>query len=542
MKSITKIGILLVSLFLGTISCITSNKEQKDSSQKLPNVIFILADDIGYGDLGVYGGKLPTPNLDKLAESGMRFTDAHSPAALCSPSRFSMLTGSYPYRSYKAGGAWNTSSVSIFSDPYGHKQAGHQITVAEVMQKAGYRTAFFGKSHLGGDIQDKDGNFIRDQKEISKMDLSKGVHNSINEYGFDYSYSLPSGIQHEPFAFFENGNFSPFDPDKPADNRSTKLWMNGRYEMKNGISEIVEHRRTGGIGDVDYNSSQIGIMLIDKAVGFIDNHLKQNKTKGEERPFLVYYASQAIHVPHTPPNDFDGDDTEMNEKVNGMTGGPTGDFVYELDVQVGKLLQKLEDEGIAENTIVFFTSDNGALWPRICDFGDPEHDNNGPLRDYKASVYEGGHRVPFIVKWPGKIQQGVVSHELVLAQDWVATMYEITGQNMEEDQAMDCTSLMPLINGELNNENPLHPFILYQAGFAYDGAIREGDWVLLVNRENEATELYNLATDLAQENNIIDNLEHKELIERLKAKFLKHNDHKDETLEPRTTAAFTLAN
>lgn len=531
----------VLSVLIIAAMLVTACNESEVKENKLPNVVFILADDIGYGDLGCYGGKLPTPELDKLAEGGIMFTDAHSPAALCAPSRFSMLTGSYPYRSYAAGGAWNTSSPSIFSDPFEHTAAGRKITIGEVLQNAGYRTAFFGKSHLGGDVVDSAGNVIREQKDIGKMDFSKGVHNSINEFGFDYSYSLPSGIQHEPFAFFENGDFAPFDHSKPADNSSTRLWVNGRYDMDNGISEIVEHGETNpGRGDVDYNSSQTGIMLINKALGFIDDHLAKNKKEGEDQPFMVYFASQAIHVPHTPPNDFDGDDRTIDEQINGTTAGATGDFVYELDYQVGKLIEKLKEKGLLENTIVFFTSDNGALWPRICDFGDPEHDNNGPLRGYKAEVYEGGHRVPFIIHWPGRISPGSKSDEPVLAQDWVATMYEITKQDMAEDQAMDCTSLLSLITGERDDDEPLHPFILYQAGYAYDGAIREGDWVLLVNRDNEATELYNLATDLAQENNVIDEAENQALKDRLHATFLEHNDHRNETQEPRTTKAYKV--
>lgn len=506
-----------------------------------PNVIMILADDIGYGDIGVYGGKIPTPNIDRLARNGMRFTDAHSPAALCAPSRFSMLTGNYPYRSYNAGGAWNTNRPSIFSDPMKQTRAGRQITVAEIMQKAGYRTAFFGKSHLGGDIRDQKGRLIRNQKDISRMDLSKGVHNSINEYGFDYSYSLPSGIQHEPFAFFENGDFAPFDPEKPADNRSSRMWLNGRYTMgDNGTSEIVEHGKEPGIGDVDYDSSQVGIMLADKAVEFIDNHLSMNKTKGQDHPFMLYYASQAIHVPHTPPKDFDGDAGEINQKVIGVTGGSTGDFIYELDMQVGRLLKKLDDAGLTENTIVFFTSDNGALWPRVCDHGNSDHDNNGPLRDYKASVYEGGHRVPFIVKWPGHVKPGSVCDEVVLAQDWVATMYELTEQDMDEDQAMDSSSLLALITGRKKDSTPIHPFVIYQAGYAMDGAIRQGSWVLMVDRRNKATELYNLDNDLAQKKNLIDQPEHKKLVRQLHAKFLKHNDHNKETRDPRTTKAFRV--
>jgi len=345
-----------------------------------------------------------------------------------------------------------------------------------------------------------------------------------------------------PFAFFENGTFAPFDPGKPADNQSTRMWLNGRYTMgDNGTSEIVEHRRDPGIGDVDYDSSQVGIMLTNKAVDFIDNHLAQNKAKGQDRPFLLYFASQAIHVPHTPPKDYDGDASEINEKVLGITGGRTGDFVYELDVQVGKLLQKLDVAGLAENTIVFFTSDNGALWPRVCDFGIAEHDNNGPLRDYKASIYEGGHRVPFIVKWPGNVKPGSLSDEIMLAQDWVATMYELTGRDMDEDQALDSTSLLTLITGKRKGKEPLHPFILYQAGYSKDGAIREGDWVLTVDRHNKAEELYNLGNDLAQKNNLIDRPEYRDIIDRIHMKFLKHNDHNEKTRDPRTTEVFRVA-
>ncbi len=525
---------IIVCALLWTTSCVVA--------QERPNVVMILADDIGYGDIGVYGGKIPTPNIDRLANQGMRFTDAHSPAALCAPSRFSMLTGSYPYRSYNPGGAWNTNRPSIFTDPMTQTKAGRQITVAQIMQQSGYRTAFFGKSHLGGDVRDENGRLLRKQGDISKMDFSRGVRNSINEFGFDYSYSLPSGIQHEPFAFFENGEFAPFDFHKPADNRSTKMWVNGRYEVgHNGTSEIVEHpRKKPGIGDADYDSSQTGIMMVARATRFIDDHLAQNRAKAQTRPFMLYFASQAIHVPHTPPIDFDGDAREIHEKVAGVTGGKTGDFVYELDRQVGKLLKKLEDTGLADTTLIFFTSDNGALWPRVCEYGDPAHDNNGPLRDYKASVYEGGHRVPFIVKWPKRVKPGSVSDELILAQDWVATMYELTQQDMAEDQAMDSTSLLSLITHEKTDKTPLHPFVLYQAGYAFDGAIRQGHWVLTVDRKNQATELYDLGHDLAQENNLIDRPQYRNLVDRLHAKFLKHNDHKEETRDPRTTEAFRV--
>ncbi|QQE12552.1 arylsulfatase [Planctomycetota bacterium] len=506
----------------------------------LPNVVVIFADDLGYGDLGCYGSTIPTPNIDRLAAEGMLFTDAHSAAALSAPSRFSMLTGNNPYRNGRPGGSWNINHSSGFSFNGDKKKAGKHVTAAEVLKNAGYRTAFFGKMHLGGTVFTHEGKPIRVQDDIDKMDFSKGISDGLNEHGFDYSYSLPSGIQHEPYAFFENGQYAPIGKGRVADNRSTRMYVDGKYKIgENGVSEIVEHpKKNPGRGDAMYDSSQVGIILSDKAVDFIDDHLKLNKKEGMARPFFVYYASQAIHVPHTPPIDFDGDPSSIDIPVDGVTGGYTSDMIYELDLQVGKIVKKLEDEGVADNTMIVFASDNGALWPRATEYGDKNHDNNGVLRDYKASVYEGGHRVPFIVKWAsdGKSRVPVNSQcdETVIVHDWVATIYDITGQSMDEDQAMDSASLLPVFE---DPKTKVHDFVIYQAGYAYDGAIRVDDWVLLVDRNNEATELYNLENDLSQKHNLIDKKEQQKRVKEMKAMFLKYNDHNDKTFhEPRTTA------
>jgi arylsulfatase A-like enzyme len=247
-----------------------------------------------------------------------------------------------------------------------------------------------------------------------------------------------------------------------------------------------------------------------------------------------------------PPRDFDGDPATMDEPVAGTTGGATSDMVRELDLQVGALLDRLRAAGVLEDTLIFFTSDNGALWPHVADYGDAAHDNNGPWRDYKASIYEGGHRVPFIARWGdgsaegSKIEPGSVSDHTIVGQDWVATMYELTGQPMADDQAMDAASLLPLLLGQ--NDDPVHEFVLYQAGFAFDGAIRQGDYVLMIDKDNEATELYDLANDQAQANNLIEQPEYGDLIGILRERFIRHNDHDSNTFhEPRTTPAFVPA-
>ncbi|MCH4822076.1 sulfatase-like hydrolase/transferase [Gramella lutea] len=540
---VLKPGYFIAALFFLNCLLIYPQSEKED----LPNVVFILADDVGYADLGIDGGTVPTPNIDSLARMGMRFTDAHSPAALCAPSRFSLLTGSYPYRNGRPGGSWDINNSSGFSANGDRTNAGRHVTVAEIMQNAGYKTAFFGKMHLGGIVYDTLGNVITQKNKINSMEYSRGVDDGLNEHGFDYWLGLLSGIQHEPYAYFENGNYKPIDPENPATNESTRLLKDGFYKVSgNGLSEIVEAARVPARGDEDYDSSQAGIILSNGAVDFIDRHIQENEENGSEKPFLLYYSSQAIHVPHSPPFDFDGDPETIDEQVYGKTGAMTSDVLYELDLQVGKIMDKLKDEGILENTLIIFTSDNGALWPRITHYGNASHDNNGPLRDYKASIYEGGHRVPFIAKWGdgtekgSVIKPGSISDQTIVGHDWVATMYELTAQNMEEDQAKDSSSLLPILTGKQSENDSLHEFILYQAGFARDGAIREGDLVLMVDRENEATELYDLSNDLGQDNNLIEKPEFQETIKRLKAKFLKYNDHDNDTVEPRTTKAFSI--
>ncbi|WP_432799211.1 sulfatase-like hydrolase/transferase [Poriferisphaera sp. WC338] len=516
------------------------------AGESAPNVVFILADDIGYGDLGSFGGLVPTPNIDRLAAEGITFTDAHSPDALCAPSRFSLMTGSNPYRNGRPGGSWNINNSSAFSANASHTAAGKHVTVGDVMQSAGYKTAFFGKMHFGGDAYDSSGNLVRSQNQINDIDMSRTIGDTINQHGFDYSYGLQSGIQYAPYAFFENGKFAPIDPSKPADNSSTTMMSRTTISGPNGDS--ITAGPNPALADVDYNSSQVGIQLSNKAVDFIDNHMNSNP----DTPFMMYYASQAIHVPHTPPVDFDGDPSTIDQPVAGHTGGTTSDMIYELDLQVGKILDKLEAEGIADNTLIIFTSDNGGLDPvkTKATYGDPNHKSAGDLRDWKTSVYEGGHRVPFIAKWGdgteagSLIKPGSVSDQTIGGMDWVASMYDLTGQTMEADQAMDSVSLLPEMLGALPTNQTLREYLFSFGALGKTGdpandlkgkevAIRMGDLVLLATKDGTPFELFDLGNDLAQQVNLINEAQYADEIQQMRQFYLDHNDQ----LDPRSTTA-----
>lgn len=482
-----------------------------------PDVVFILADDIGWNDLSCYGGGIPTPNLDRLAREGMRFTDAHAPAAVCAPSRFGVMTGSNPNRTGRPSGAWYVSSPCIFDEGGERTAAGRHLTVGEILQRAGWRTAFFGKMHFGGTVHDTAGNVIRRVHAIGGMDFGRGIEESLNEHGFDLVLGLPSGIQHEPFAWFLNGKFHPIDPRDPPDNRSVR---------------VLEEPRAG-VGDRNWDTARVGVDLANAATAFI--------RESAARRFLLYYSSQAMHRPYVPAERFgDGEDAP---RVAGTTGGPDSDLIVELDLQVGRILDELDRAGLAARTIVFFTSDNGAAAPRG-PHRDPRRGGNGPFRGSKASLYEGGHRVPFLVRWGdgtpegSRIAPGTVSDELVLTQDWVATMYDLAGEEMEEDQAMDSATLLPLLLGRQPEGVPLHDFVITQGGDPRSGAIRRGSLVLFVDRLGEARRLYDLAVDPGEEHDLIDDPAYRDRRREMLAMFLRHDDP-DAPSEPRTTPVWT---
>jgi arylsulfatase A-like enzyme len=424
------------------------------SAQSLPNVVFIMSDDIGPGDIGLYhrertGEKevIPTPNLDRLAAEGMRFDDAHTPAALCAPTRYSVITGNYTYRCHKPWGVWGAFQPSAV-------QPG-QMTVAEVMKNAGYHTAFFGKWHLGGMWYKvcREEFYTGNDYGSEEVDYRQIIDAYPNTLGFDYSCQLPAGIQNNPYIFYEDGKWMPLEDDSEIIFH-TEPWGN-------------EGNRRARMKDSYWETHKAGPMLAQKAVDFIDRHLSTDPG----RPFFMYYCSQAVHGPHSPPITFHGD------SVKGRTLSAHGDMIYELDLQVGMIVKALKESGQYDNTLFIFTSDNGGL-----DVGATEatgHDSSNGFRERKGSIYEGGHIVPFIVSWPDSIQAGTLSEEPVMAHDLMATMYAITGQSMPEDQAMDSYNLLPLLTGKPGAKGR-DLMMLQGAGSNSQVAIRKGNWKLII--------------------------------------------------------------
>jgi len=446
---------------------------EREKSGGRPNIVLIMADDIGPGDLGFYHRKrtgkpevIPTPNLDRLIAEGIRFDDAHSAASLCAPSRFGMLTGSYSYRNYRPYGVWGPS-VRTGVDP-------KYTTTARIARNAGYATAFFGKSGMGGGFKVADPETAFSWKKGDQTyDLAERT-NGPNQWGFDYALELPSGIQNQPFAFYENGKWMPLKPDS--------TWkMIGPKQNRYDTSR--KHNNLSQLGDSNWDPTRAGPILAEKAQAYI----RRQTEASPDQPFFIYYCSQAVHIPHTPPAELNG------VKLAGTTPGPHGDMVRELDVQVGMLVKALKDAGVHDNTLFIFTSDNGGL------AADPEakelgHDPTDGWRGIKGQVSEGGHRVPFIATWPGVIAPGTRSEELISALDTVATIAAVTGQEISRAQVMDAVDLLPLLRREPGAKG--HAVLVHynSKGMA---ALRQGDWKLHVFGKHfkklKPTHLYNLA-------------------------------------------------
>ena len=415
------------------------------ASEVPPNVVLIFADDLGYGDLGCYGAtKVKTPNIDKLAEEGRRFIDAHSASAVCTPSRYALLTGEYPVRANGGKGVWGPlSPVSgLIIEP-------DQFTIADLFKKAGYTTAVVDKWHLGFGV--------------GETDWQKPLRPGPLDLGFDYFYGLPLVNSGPPFVYVENDYVVGGDSNDPLIHLGP-----GTHPEATPVTPIPREagRRTpnrfkGGVeAHKLYNDYTVGTVLAEKAVDWITTH--------KENPFFLYLATTHIHHPFTPGTRFQGK----------SDAALYGDFIEELDWMVGEVTQSLEEQGLSDNTLLIFTSDNGGMFNIGGQAAFKEgHRQNGNLLGFKFGVWEGGHRVPFIARWPGKIEAGSVSDQLICNVDMLATFAKLTGQNIEKKQLADSVDVLPALMGEPTSA--LRDHLVLAPRHSKNLALRKGKWMYI---------------------------------------------------------------
>ena len=427
-----------------------------------PNIVYILADDLGWGDLRCYNPQsaVPTANADRLAKQAMRFTDMHSPSAVCTPTRYGILTGRYCWRTSLKKGVLNGYSPNLIETG--------RLTVPEMLRKQGYFTAGVGKWHLG---------LGRDQK----TDFSRPLQPGPNAHGFDYYYGIPASLDMDPYLYFEN--------DKVVAAPS------GRTD---GSSEPRGVFWRAGAASPDFSIPDVLPNLTEKAVSIIKERAAKPK-----QPFFLYLALTAPHTPWVPKEKFH----------DRSTAGIYGDFVAAVDETIGNVMDALDKNGLGKNTLFIVTSDNGADW-KVTDKALFAHRANADWKGEKADIWDGGHRIPFLARWPGKIRAGAVSSELGCLTDLMATVAAITGYTLPNNAAEDSFNLSPVLTGTPKAAGRGH--IVHHS---IDGmfAMRRGEWKLELGlgsggfttpqREDEVPggpkgQLYNIKLDPAESINL----------------------------------------
>ncbi|MDO6517516.1 sulfatase family protein [Zobellia uliginosa] len=431
---------LLLLLSYTFLACGPSFGQDKNPKVDHPNIIYILADDLGYGDVKSFNpeGKIATPNLDTMAANGIKFTDAHTSSAVCSPTRYGILTGRYNWRSSLKSFVLSGYSKSLIKQ--------ERTTVAEMLKTQGYTTAYIGKWHLGWDwaIEDEDANLEHDKLNVNpKVDFSVPVKNGPSTHGFDYSFGFCGSLDMAPYVYIEN--------DRPT-----------MVPTKTTISVDDKGIWRKGLTSDDFVHATVLQDLTDKAVDYIEKNAKDTS------PFFLYFPLPAPHTPILPTTEFLG---KSNTNMY-------GDFVMQVDDVVRRIRETLKSQGISENTLLVFTSDNGCS-PKA-DFKElakVDHDPSYVFRGTKADIYEGGHRVPFIVEWPSKGLKNGSSDKLICTTDFFATCAELTGYEIPDTEAEDSYSMLSLIKGD--NDTDIREYIVHHS-INGSFAIRQGDWKLSV--------------------------------------------------------------
>ncbi|MBK1878943.1 sulfatase family protein [Pelagicoccus mobilis] len=478
---------------LGFVVCalLVLRSEAIAEANEAPNIIIILADDLGIGDVSAYNesSAWETPHIDRLAASGMRFTDAHSNAALCTPTRYGIMTGRYAWRTRLKSSGFNGYSRPLIAD--------ERLTMPEMLSENGYETALIGKWHLGWNwhyLEDRE--LAIEEGRFPKIDFSKPVSSGPKENGFNYSFGLMASLSSPPFVYVENGMPTSI-PEATSVNYDEKAFW-----------------RKGPIG-TDFKHVDVLPELTRRAVSYIEEKASENQ------PFFLYFAMTAPHAPIIPPSEYIG-----KSNTNAY-----GDFVLMVDDMVGQVLQAVESDPRLRKTLIVFTSDNGQL-PRA-DFDDDELPLAGQKGSYiyrgkKFDIYEGGHRVPFIVSWPGEVEAGSLSSETISTVDFMATFAELRSVTLSDQEAEDSLSFLPVLRGGKMDTEKRVATVVHSSDGRF--AIRKGDWKLVLwpgsggwaypKTADEMAglprfQLYNLAKDPGETLNLYS--KHPERVTELKA-------------------------
>ena len=469
-----------------------------------PNILFILADDLGYGDIACYNpeSKVPTQNIDRLATEGMLFSDAHSPSTVCTPSRYSILTGRMEFRTGFPGVFTGAGGPCLIEES--------RLTLPGMLRQQGYTTALFGKWHVGLTFLDKDGQPINEKgfDPIERIDYTRAISDAPIHRGFDHFYGTACCPTTDFLYAFIDGDQIPVPPTK----------LHDRTPLPD--HPYSKDCRIGWVAP-DFDFEEIDMMFLDKSVKFLENHAEESPGK----PFFLFHSTQGVHLPSFPGKDFLG-------KTN---AGPHGDFIFEFDHVVGELLNTLDRLGMAENTIVMVTSDNGPEVTSVVNMRkDYRHDGARPWRGMKRDQWEGGHRVPFVVRWPGQIEAGSTSDQTVCLCDIMATCAGITGVQLPNDAAEDSFDISPAMFGNTREGEPVRRHTLHQT-VRLDLAIRRGKWKFLDHQGSGGNDyekdtlkpyslpelapdapgqLYNLETDPGETTNLY--FEHPDIVDELK--------------------------
>lgn len=445
------------NLWLLCCSCLfTADVLAEPAEPGLPNIIIVYADDLGYGDLSCYNPQAAyqTPRLDQLAAEGIRFTDAHSPSTICSPSRYGLYSGQQIYRSTgRGGGAFEGPGGPSYLKP-------STLTIGDMLKSKGYRTGVFGKWHVGLTWVDENGERLGGGFENSLLidyDKSTPLIDGPNQRGFDESFVTPNCPTTDPLYVYIKNGMVPV-PASMRHRRANLPNPGGKWRWDNDEGWVAP----------GYRFVDADLLFYEKTAEFITQH-RQDFT---DRPFFAVLSTQIAHAPVLPAAEFNGS----------TQAGPRGDFVRELDTLVGRLLDLVAELGIDEETLILFNSDNGpetvhVAWMRE----DHHHDPAGGWRGMKRDGWEGGHRVPLIARWPGRIPTGQVSPQLINTTDILATVASIVGYQLPPDTATDSFDMLPVLLGSQDPQQSVRPHLLTQS-FRGEFQLRVGSWKYLDHR------------------------------------------------------------